>query len=101
MVIASDCFTILKTKTVQFISLDLVSKSRTRILSEYDIKTVQEMYGAAKHVIVRTSFNSNKAIIMIKNRTWEAVKYYGKCYTFFIYNNGRVWENTKINVIDN
>jgi len=34
-------------------------------------------------------------------RVWEAVKYYGKCYTFFIYNNGKVWENKKINVIDN
>jgi len=34
-------------------------------------------------------------------RIWEVVKYYGKCYTFFIYNNGKVWENKKINVIDN
>jgi len=34
-------------------------------------------------------------------RIWEAVKYYGKYYTFFIYNNGKVWENEKINVIDN
>jgi len=23
---------------------------------------------------------------------WEAAKYYGKCYTFFAYNNGKVWE---------
>jgi len=34
-------------------------------------------------------------------RIWEAVKYYGKSCTFFIYNNGKVWENKKINVIDN
>jgi len=34
-------------------------------------------------------------------RICEAVKYYGKCYTFFIYNNGKVWENKKIIVIDN
>ena len=29
-------------------------------------------------------------------RIWVAVKYYGKCYTFFIYNNGKVWENKKL-----
>jgi len=29
-------------------------------------------------------------------RIWEVVKYYGKCYTFFIYNNGKVWENKKL-----
>ena len=34
-------------------------------------------------------------------RMWEAIKYYGKCYTYFIYNNGKVWENEKINVSDN
>ena len=28
-------------------------------------------------------------------RIWEVVKYYGKCYTFFIYNDGKVWENKK------
>jgi len=44
-----------------------VSKTRTRTLSESDIKTVQEMYGAAKHVIVTAIFNSNKAKVMIKN----------------------------------
>ena len=37
------------------------------ILSESDIKTVQEMYGAAKHVVVAAIFNSNKAKYMIKN----------------------------------
>jgi len=34
-------------------------------------------------------------------RMWEAIKYYGKCYTYFMYNNGKVWENEKINVSDN
>ena len=34
-------------------------------------------------------------------RMWEAIKDYGKCYTYFIYNNGKVWENEKINVSDN
>jgi len=36
------------------------------ILSESDIKTVQEMYGAAKNVIVTAIFNSNKAKVMIR-----------------------------------
>ena len=38
-----------------------------KILSESDIKTVQKMYGAAKHVIVTAIFNSNKAKVMMKN----------------------------------
>jgi len=41
--------------------------NKNNILSESDIKTVQEMYGAAKHVIVMAIFNSNKAKVMIKN----------------------------------
>ena len=36
-------------------------ENKNKILSESDIKTVQEMYGAAKHVIVTAIFNSNKA----------------------------------------
>jgi len=42
-------------------------KNKNNILSESDIKTVQGMYGAAKHVIVMAIFNSNKAKVMIKN----------------------------------
>jgi len=42
-------------------------ENKNNILSESDIKTVREMYGAAKHVIVTTIFNSNKAKVMIKN----------------------------------
>jgi len=42
-------------------------EKKNKILSESDIKTVQEMYGAAKHVIVTAIFNSNKAKVMIKN----------------------------------
>jgi len=41
LVIASDCFTILKTKTVlckQFINLDLVSKTRTRYFLNLTLK---------------------------------------------------------------
>ena len=41
-------------------------ENKNEILSESDIKTVQEMYGAAKHVIVAAIFNSNKAKVMIK-----------------------------------
>jgi len=41
--------------------------NKNKILSESDIKTVQEMYGAAKHVIVTAIFNSNKAKVLIKN----------------------------------
>jgi len=40
---------------------------KNKILSESDIKTVQEMYGAAKHVIVTAIFNSNKGKVMSKN----------------------------------
>jgi len=42
-------------------------ENKNKILSESDIKTVQEMYGTAKHVIVTAIFNSNKAKVMIKN----------------------------------
>jgi len=41
-------------------------ENKNNIFSESDIKTVQEMYGAAKHVIVTAIFNSNKAKVMIK-----------------------------------
>jgi len=41
-------------------------ENKNKILSESDKQTVQEMYGAAKHVIVTTIFNSNKAKAMIK-----------------------------------
>jgi len=41
-------------------------ENKNKILSESDIKTVQEMYGAAKNVIVTAIFNSNKAKVMIK-----------------------------------
>jgi len=30
----------------------------------------------------------------------DAAEYYNKSYVFFIYNNGKEWENKKINVID-
>ena len=42
-------------------------ENKNNILSESDIKTAQEMYGTAKHVIVTAIFNSNKAKVMIKN----------------------------------
>jgi len=29
-------------------------------------------------------------------RICGAAKYYGKCYSFFIYNNSKVWENKKL-----
>ena len=35
-------------------------ENKKKILPESDIKTVQEMYGAAKHVTVAAIFNSNK-----------------------------------------
>jgi len=41
-------------------------KNKNKILSESDIKTVQEMYGAAKYEVVTAIFNSNKAKVMIK-----------------------------------
>jgi len=41
-------------------------ENKNNILSESDIQTVQEMYGAAKHVIVTAFFNSNKAKVMIR-----------------------------------
>jgi len=37
-----------------------------KILSESDIKTEQEMYGAPKTVIVRAIFNSKKSKVMIR-----------------------------------
>jgi len=42
-------------------------ENKSKILSESDIKTVREMYGAAKHVIVTAILNSNKAKVVIKN----------------------------------
>jgi len=42
-------------------------ENKSKVLSESDIKTVQEMYCAAKHVIVTAIFNSNKAKVMTKN----------------------------------
>ena len=42
-------------------------ENKIKILSESDIKTVQEMYGSAKKLIVTAIFNSNKAKVMIKN----------------------------------
>ena len=42
-------------------------ENKNKIHSEFDIKTVQKMYGAGKHVIVTAIFNSNKAKVMIKN----------------------------------
>jgi len=42
------------------------AENKYKILSESYIKTVQEMYGAAKHVIVTAIFNSNKAKVMIR-----------------------------------
>jgi len=42
-------------------------ENKNNILSESDIKTVKDMYGAAKHAIVTVIFNSNKAKVMIKN----------------------------------
>jgi len=41
-------------------------KNKKKILSESDIKTVQEMYGAAKNVIVTAIFNSRQGKVMIK-----------------------------------
>jgi len=41
-------------------------ENKNEILSESDIKTVQEMYGAAKNVKVTAIFNSKKAKVMIK-----------------------------------
>ena len=41
-------------------------ENKNKILSESDIKTVQEMYGTAKHVIVTAIFNSNKVKVMMK-----------------------------------
>ena len=37
-------------------------ENKNNILSESDIKTVHEMYGAAKHVIVTAIFNSDSAL---------------------------------------
>ena len=41
-------------------------ENKHKILSKSDIKAVQEMYGAAKNVIVTAIFNSNKAKVVIK-----------------------------------
>ena len=42
------------------------AENKNKILSESDIQMVQEMYGAAKNVIVTAIFNSYKAKVMIK-----------------------------------
>ena len=42
-------------------------ENKNNIPSESDIKTVKQMYGAAKHVIFTAIFNSSKANVMIKN----------------------------------
>jgi len=42
-------------------------ENNKNILSESDKQTVQEMYGAAKHVIITAIFDSNEAKVMIKN----------------------------------
>ena len=41
-------------------------ENKNKTLSESDIQTVQEMYGAEKNVIVTAIFNSNKAKFMIR-----------------------------------
>jgi len=41
-------------------------ENKNNILSESDIQTVQEMYGATKHVIVTAIFNSKQAEVMIR-----------------------------------
>jgi len=41
-------------------------ENKNTILSESDLKTVREMYGAAKHVIVTAIFHSNKAKVTIR-----------------------------------
>jgi len=43
------------------------AENKNNILSESDKQTVQEMYSAAKNVIVTAIFHSNKAKVMIKN----------------------------------
>ena len=66
--IALDCFTTDKDSIMQSIYNPGFSvENKNNILSVSDIKTVREMYGAAKHVIVTAIFNSNKAKVMIKN----------------------------------
>jgi len=42
-------------------------ENKNKILSETDIKTVQEMYGAARNLFVTAIFNSYKPKVMIKN----------------------------------
>jgi len=41
-------------------------ENKNKILSESDIKTVQEMYGAAKTVIATAIFNRKKAKVLIR-----------------------------------
>jgi len=43
-----------------------IVENKNKILSEPDIKTIQEMYGAAKSVIVTALFNSKQAKVMIR-----------------------------------
>ena len=42
------------------------AENKNKIISEPDIKTIQEMYGAARNVIVTAIVNSNKAKVMIR-----------------------------------
>jgi len=37
---------------------------------------------------------------MFFQKVVDSVEYYNKSYIFFIYNNGKEWENNKIKVID-
>jgi len=41
-------------------------ENKNKILSESDIKTVQELYGAAKNVTVTSIFNSKTSKVMIR-----------------------------------
>ena len=69
LAIALDCFTNTEGKDsiMQPIYKPGFSvENKNNILSESDIKTVKEMYGAAKHVIVTAIFNSNKTKVMIR-----------------------------------
>ena len=52
-------------------------ENKNNIVSESDKQTVQEMYGAAKHVIVTAIFNSNKAKVMMKKIKKDSkIKYF-------------------------
>ena len=64
----------------------------------FEIEKNRERRPCMRSMVV-IDFETDEKLFFL--RMWEAVKYYGKCYTFFIYNNAKVWENKKINVIDN